>query len=282
MRDVLEFDEFYAAPREQVWRAVTERETLARWLMDNDFVPAVGHAFELRDTPTPQWRGVIRCVVLELDAPHRMVWSWDGGHAGEQPSRVRFELTAIEGGTRLSLRHELAEPRAIASRRGLDRGWPRKLHGLRHALSEHHSDRIALSAPPAKVFDALTTVAGLRGWWTTGVSTPSPETLRFDFADGARGVPEHVIMRIDEAQAPSLVRWTCVAHTGLPDWVGTAPRFEIHPRGEAASELLLVHHGLTPQLHCHDVCVRGWSYFLDSIRRLVDEGRGTPMMGDTP
>lgn len=279
MDDVLEFDEFFAVPPQQVWRALTDRDTLARWLMENDFEPKVGHAFELRDAPTPQWRGTIRCVVLELDPPRRMVWSWDGGHPGERPSRVRFEISAVDGGTRLSLRHDGALERV---RQDLHRGWPRKLHGLRHALGEDHSDRLAMRASPGRVFAALTTPEGLRAWWTTAVVAPTPDTLRFDFAEGARGVPEHIVMRIDEAREASLVRWTCLVHTGLPDWVGTAPRFEINPRGDAASELFLVHHGLVSRLHCHAACVRGWSYFLASLARSVDDGRGTPVRGSTP
>ncbi len=89
----------YPHPRERVWRALTTREALAQWLMPNDFVPQVGHRFEFRTDPAPGFDGIVRCEVLELDPPRRMVWSWRGGSID---TRVTFELEARgEGATRL-------------------------------------------------------------------------------------------------------------------------------------------------------------------------------------
>ena len=42
--------------------------------------------------------GIVRCRVLELDAPSRMAWSWRGGPID---TVVRFELEPAAGGTRL-------------------------------------------------------------------------------------------------------------------------------------------------------------------------------------
>jgi uncharacterized protein YndB with AHSA1/START domain len=39
----------------KVWRALTEPELLAQWLMANDMRPAVGHSFRFRQEPTPWW-----------------------------------------------------------------------------------------------------------------------------------------------------------------------------------------------------------------------------------
>jgi uncharacterized protein YndB with AHSA1/START domain len=66
-------------PPERVWRALTDAEALARWLMPNDFAPKVGHAFTMQTKPGPGFDAVVRCEVLELDAPRVMVWRWQGG-----------------------------------------------------------------------------------------------------------------------------------------------------------------------------------------------------------
>ena len=34
-------------PIERVWRALTDREALAQWLMPNDFEPVVGHSWAI-------------------------------------------------------------------------------------------------------------------------------------------------------------------------------------------------------------------------------------------
>jgi uncharacterized protein YndB with AHSA1/START domain len=34
-----------AHPPEKIWRALTKRELIAEWLMNNDFQPVVGHTF---------------------------------------------------------------------------------------------------------------------------------------------------------------------------------------------------------------------------------------------
>lgn len=65
----------------QFWSALTSSDALAAWLMPNDFRPVAGHRFTLRTRPRPAFGfdGIVRCEVLELDPPHRMVWSRSGG-----------------------------------------------------------------------------------------------------------------------------------------------------------------------------------------------------------
>ena len=76
----------YAASPEEIWAAITEPESVARWL----------------GRPTPGEARVIEPQrVLELD------WRPDG----EPPSVVRFDISAVEGGTRLVLERSRLEER---------------------------------------------------------------------------------------------------------------------------------------------------------------------------
>ncbi len=88
----------YPHPPERVWEALTSRESLAAWLMPNDFAPRVGHRFNFRTDPAPGFDGVVHCEVLELETPRRMVWSWRGGQID---TRVTFTLAPVAGGTEL-------------------------------------------------------------------------------------------------------------------------------------------------------------------------------------
>jgi uncharacterized protein YndB with AHSA1/START domain len=92
--DVL-IEEAFPHRIERVWAALTSSDALAAWLMPNDFRPVTGHRFTLRTAPAPGFDGVVRCAVLELEPPTRMVWSWAGGPID---TTVTFTLTDL--GTR--------------------------------------------------------------------------------------------------------------------------------------------------------------------------------------
>ncbi len=137
-----------------------------------------------------------------------------------------------------------------------------------------YTKEVGVHATPASVFDAITSMEGLREWWTPLVSgsTDVGSDVRFDF----EGLDEHVVMRVDEATPPSKVRWTCIAHTGHPEWIGTQPTFEIASNGGHKTALNFRHVGLAPALSCYQQCERGWDHFLASVVAYVETGRGTP------
>lgn len=106
MKRNLRIERTYPHPRELVWEALTTRELLAQWLMDNDFVPVRGHRFLMHTDPAPGFDGTVHCEVLELEAPRRMTWSWKGGPID---TRVTFTLEDAvlfsRPGTRLRVEH---------------------------------------------------------------------------------------------------------------------------------------------------------------------------------
>lgn len=92
----------YDHPPSLVWRALTEPDLIARWLMDTDFRPEVGHRFTLRAEPQPGWDGVVHCEVLELEPERLLRYSWVGGPLDTE---IAFTLTPTGRGTRLRVRH---------------------------------------------------------------------------------------------------------------------------------------------------------------------------------
>lgn len=95
-------DRTYPHSPAKVWRALTEPELLARWLMPNDFAPRVGHRFTLRTDPGPGFDGIVHCEVLEFEPERRMTWSWRGGPLDTE---VSFLLDEVPHGTRLRVAH---------------------------------------------------------------------------------------------------------------------------------------------------------------------------------
>lgn len=107
-------------PPERVWRALTEPKALEKWLMPNNFRPRIGHRF--RFTPRrgrpEETQGVIRCEVVEIDAPYCLAYTWQES-ASEVPDLVTWTLEPVEAGTRIRLEHtRLTDLRACVSASG--------------------------------------------------------------------------------------------------------------------------------------------------------------------
>ena len=97
---------YYTAPPEEVWAALTEPDSLARWLatpVDVDL--RSGGPFRLQLAQGETMDGRVRAVepprMLELDWQRR----------GEDPSILRFELNPNAGGTVLVLDHRRIDAR---------------------------------------------------------------------------------------------------------------------------------------------------------------------------
>lgn len=93
------------SPIDRVWRALTDSETLSKWMMfkTNDFKPEVGHTFQFKDAP--YFDGVIRCEVTEVDEPHRLTYTWQTEGVGGEPHAtvVTWTLEEADGVTTVHL-----------------------------------------------------------------------------------------------------------------------------------------------------------------------------------
>ncbi len=121
----IEVDEFLPHPPAKVWRALTDPDLLARWLMPNDFKPVVGHRFAFTTRPIPNigFDGIIACRVLELDEPRLLRIAWGGGGLD---TTVTWRLVPEGRGTRMLIRHagfDLDDPVHAFAFRGMGSGW---------------------------------------------------------------------------------------------------------------------------------------------------------------
>jgi uncharacterized protein YndB with AHSA1/START domain len=127
-------------PPEKVWRALTQAELIAEWLMKNDFQPVVGHRFNFRATPIPNmWNGVSDCEVLAVEPCTRLVWRQQA--SGEQKADgldtiVTWTLTPVEGGTHVRMEQSGFRPQDEGGYQAMSGGWPRILGGLERVAGE--------------------------------------------------------------------------------------------------------------------------------------------------
>ncbi|MEV0383974.1 SRPBCC domain-containing protein [Nonomuraea sp. NPDC050643] len=124
----IRLDQFIPHPPAKVWRALTEPELVARWLMPNDFKAEVGHRFTFTTTPKKQvgFDGIVHCEVLRIEPEKLLKISWSDG--GRADWTVTWRLEPEGRGTRLFLDHEGFDPAdeiQQLSRRIMGGGWPR-------------------------------------------------------------------------------------------------------------------------------------------------------------
>lgn len=115
---------------EKIWRALTQPHLIAEWLMQNDFLPALGHAFTLRG----DW-GSVDCKVLEIE-PHRTLsYSWD---AMGLESVVTWTLTPTDTGTHLRMEQAGFKPDQTQAFMGAKAGWRNFLEKLEHVVAREN------------------------------------------------------------------------------------------------------------------------------------------------
>ena len=124
----------FAAPPQKLWRALTQPHLIAEWLMQNDFVPAVGHHFKLRG----ERGGTLDCEVLVLEPERTLSYRWD--FDSDNPdfrlkSVVTFTLTPSAAGTHLKVVQMGFGPSQKQAYGGAHAGWKQFLRKLDDLLA---------------------------------------------------------------------------------------------------------------------------------------------------
>lgn len=122
-------------PPEKIWRALTQPHLIQEWLMQNDFVPNVGHRFKLKG----DWGGVLDCEVLAAEPHKTLSYTW--GHVHDLAkfnleSIVTFTLTPTRSGTHLRMEHSgFRLPEQKQAFGGASQGWRKFLTNLEQVLN---------------------------------------------------------------------------------------------------------------------------------------------------
>ena len=115
----LDFDLPYAP--EKVWRALTDPELLAEWLLPViDLRLEPGASFTFRTQPYPGWDGTVSCRFLEIEPQRKVSYTWSVPFL---ETVVTFTLTPTASGTRLSLVQSGFQPTQKREFGGARYGW---------------------------------------------------------------------------------------------------------------------------------------------------------------
>jgi uncharacterized protein YndB with AHSA1/START domain len=299
-QDAARFERSYAAPAELIWELLTTPAGLEEWFAPDGFESRVS---ELDLRPTGQLR-----YTMTATGPEQVAFMRDTGNPLSAPVRKTF--TEVAPQARLGYRSLIdfvpghdpyehlttidIEPAGDHTNVVMtldplhDEAWTQQhrahrrneLDNLEAAIrrrtsqaagADYHAD-LTINAPLDTVYATVSSVAGLSGWWTTDTAgSPEPGgELRFTFSDGV------AVMRVEDS-TPALERWTCLGHSGQPEWAHTTVTFQLTELGPAVTRLQFTHGGLVPQLDCYGECSAGWSYLMRSLACYAETGTGHPV-----
>ena len=135
----------------------------------------------------------------------------------------------------------------------------------------HHI--MSISNTPEAAYAALTTVEGVRQWWTRDAELEGQVggCGVFRFYNGT-GVTQ---VAVEELQPPAKVCWRTTASNAPGNWEGTQISFEIRPVAEGVT-VSLSHRGFPAQTEELALVNTGWAYYLVSLKQYLETGKGTP------
>jgi uncharacterized protein YndB with AHSA1/START domain len=112
-----------------VWNSLTNSETLAKWVMENNFKPIVGHKCQFKNE---QWNLVVDSEVLIVDEPNKLSYTWVGGPIN---TILTWTLREEDGITHLHLEQKGFEKEDQAYN-GAKYGWASKIEELKKLVGE--------------------------------------------------------------------------------------------------------------------------------------------------
>ena len=130
---------------------------------------------------------------------------------------------------------------------------------------------VHIHASPPTVFEALTTRAGVTGWWTTEADLDPGVggIIRFEFRGDFN--PRMEQTRLVDGQ---LVEWRCVE--GHPNWQDNTFEFVIRDADRGTSLRFVQHYAQELDDDTYGTYNFNWGYYLGSLKKLCETGSGTP------
>lgn len=134
---------------------------------------------------------------------------------------------------------------------------------------------LTIKAPTGAVYEVISTLGGLRSWWSTGVHG-NPEkggALRIDFDE-----ERTTNMLVSKTQKNKSVGWTVTGST-FPegkDWLKTTISFDLSESADRGTILSFKHDGWKEKAPSFAHSSKRWGSALASLSNLCETGKGKP------
>jgi uncharacterized protein YndB with AHSA1/START domain len=125
--------------------------------------------------------------------------------------------------------------------------------------------QILVNAAPPKVYAAIATSAGLRGWWTADSQTEDHAGGKAEFGFDKRGTVFR--MKIANREPDKRLVWTC--HGDDPEWKGTTLTWELSPKGEGTT-VRFAHGDWKSENDYYAMCNSTWGELMYRLKDFVE------------
>ncbi len=125
-----------------------------------------------------------------------------------------------------------------------------------------------INASKEKIFEALTTIKGLSGWWTATTSGDSKVGGLIQFRFGDFGGPD---MQVKELKPGESVIWECVG--GPEEWTGHIFSFHLDTN-DGKTRVRFEQSGWKETSDFYASCNFSWGRYMESLRQYCQAGKG--------
>lgn len=139
--------------------------------------------------------------------------------------------------------------------------------------------RVGINATPDKVYEALSTIKGISGWWTketTGTSEVG-KSIFVKFYSLQGNEIGGMTMEVKNLEPEKEVRWKFT--DGPQEWIGTEAVFKLHQE-ENYTIVMFSHLNWAEEVEFKAHCSMKWAIFMLSLKQLVETGKGKPSPDD--
>jgi uncharacterized protein YndB with AHSA1/START domain len=136
--------------------------------------------------------------------------------------------------------------------------------------------RVGIATPQHRVYETLSTTAGLTQFWTKHVEGDSEVGGKLSFFF-ARPEPS-AVMEVVDLSPNDRVQWRCVE--GPQEWVGTSITFDLSEH-DGETVVLFTHAGWRDPVEFMHHCSTKWATFLIGLRSGLEGGAFTAFPDET-
>lgn len=136
---------------------------------------------------------------------------------------------------------------------------------------KHH---VGIRAPAHTVYQALTDVPKLAGWWTSDTRGASEVGRELEFWFGKF----RQAFQVTALEPDQRVRWQAL-DGGMSEWTGTEVSFELN-EADGQTSVGFTHAGWADNAKFYPHCSTKWAVFMLSLKDFVETGTGRPAPND--
>lgn len=134
-----------------------------------------------------------------------------------------------------------------------------------------------IKAPADKVYEALSTESGIKGWWSkdcrVGEKEGEKTLLKFNKGGNIVGMS----FETQKLKPRKRVVWECTENVN-PAWMGTRLSTKISETSDGV-KVEFVHEGFSEKwvgLEAFESTRQGWEHFMNSLVNYCEKGQGDP------